>query len=418
MPFSFTAAPPDVDDITKRNFRNVQIDAIAIGLTNAAAPFLPVFLARLGSSNLEVGLLTTMPAVTGLLLALAVGRFLHAKRNIVPWFSLSRLLVISAYALTGAAPFLVPPALLIPAILAIWATASIPQTVLNVTFSVVMNAVAGPERRYELLSRRWTILGFTTAVTVLLVGGLLDQIGFPVNYQVVFLLLSVGGLISFYFSSRITLPENTPTPIATGRNLRERIDSYLALVRSRPEFVSFTGKRFVYMAGIALAQPIFPLYFVREVHASDSWIGVISMVQTAVVLFGYPFWARQSRVCGSRFVLVTTTLGAALYPLLAALTHQPAVITVFAGLAGIFQAGIDLVFFDELMKTVPQEYCAMFVSFAQEITYLSAIVAPLLGILLAGSIGLTGALIVSGILRLAGTALFASGGRRVERSRL
>jgi MFS family permease len=415
MPFSFSAAPPDADDVTRRNFRNVQIDAIAIGLTNAAAPFLPVFLARLGASNLEVGLLTTIPAVTGLLLALAAGRFLHAKRNIVPWFSLSRLLVISAYALTGAAPFLVPPGLLIPAILAIWAAASIPQTVLNVTFSVVMNAVAGPERRYELLSRRWTILGFTTAVTVLLVGGLLDRIGFPVNYQAVFLLLSVGGLISFHFSSRISLPEAAPAMITAGRNLRERFGSYFALVRSRPDFVAFIAKRFVYMAGISLAQPIFPLYFVREVHASDTWIGAISMVQTAVVLVGYPFWARQSRVRGGRFVLVATTLGASFYPLLAALTRQPPVITAVAGLAGIFQAGIDLVFFDELMKTVPGEYCALFVSIAQEFFYLSTIFAPLLGILLAGIVGLGGALVVSWLIRLTGAALFAWGGSRAGR---
>lgn len=412
MPFPFSFTPQDLDAVTRRNYRNVQIDGIAIGLTNAATPFLPVFLARLGASNLQVGLLTTMPAVTGLVLALAVGRFLHGKRNIVPWFSSSRLLYLSAYAMTGLAPFLVPSNLLIPAILAIWAAATIPQTVLNVTFSVVMNAVAGPERRYELLSRRWTILGFTTAVTVILVGGILDWIGFPVNYQVVFLCLSAGGLVSFYFSSHITLPESSPVPMPTGRKLRERIDSYLALVRSKPAFVSYTAKRFVYMTGVSLALPIFPLYFVREVHASDAWIGAISMVQTAIVLIGYPFWARQSRSRGSRFVLVATTLGACAYPLLAALTRQPAVITAAAGLAGLFQAGIDLVFFDELMKTVPEEYCAVFVSLAQEVLYFSTIVAPLLGILLAGIIGLAGALVVSGLLRLTGAALFAAGGRQ------
>jgi hypothetical protein len=34
-------------EIRKRNFRNVQIDAVGVGLASAAAPFLPVFLARL-----------------------------------------------------------------------------------------------------------------------------------------------------------------------------------------------------------------------------------------------------------------------------------------------------------------------------------------------------------------------------------
>jgi hypothetical protein len=406
MPLPSIFAPQDADPVTRRNYRNVQIDAVAVGLSNAATPFLPVFLARLGATNLQVGLLTTMTAVAGLLMALAAGHYLQNKRNIVPWFSFSRLLFLSAYAFTGAAPFLVPRDLLIPAILAIWAAATIPQTILNVTFSVVMNTVAGPERRYDLLSRRWTILGFTTAVTVVLVGAALDRIGFPVNYQLVFLCLSLGGVLSYFFSSRIALPAHDPAPLTAGKTFGEQMRSLLGLVRAKPAFTSFTSKQFIYLAGVALAQPIFPLYFVREVHASDFWIGAISMVQTAVVLFGYPFWARQSRVRSSRFVLVCTTAGAGCYPLLAALTHQPPVITLIAGLAGIFQAGIDLVFFDELMKTVPEEYCALFVSLSQEMQYLAAVVAPLLGILLAGIIGLGGALVVSGLVRLTGAALF------------
>ena len=87
--------------IQKRNFRNVQIDGVGVSISSVSAPFLPVFLTRLGASNFQVGLLTSMPGVTGLILALIVGRFLQTRRNIVPWYSLSRLLVILCYALTG-----------------------------------------------------------------------------------------------------------------------------------------------------------------------------------------------------------------------------------------------------------------------------------------------------------------------------
>ena len=85
----------------KKNFRYVQIDAVGVSISNVASPFLPVFLTRLGASNFQVGLLSSMPGVTGLLLALVVGRFLQTRRNIVPWYSLSRLLVILCFALTG-----------------------------------------------------------------------------------------------------------------------------------------------------------------------------------------------------------------------------------------------------------------------------------------------------------------------------
>jgi hypothetical protein len=404
---AYSLYPPGLDRVSRGNYRNVQIDAIGIGLASAATPFLPVFLARLGADAFSVGLLTAMPAVAGLIFSLAIGRFLHGRRNIVPWYSFSRTLVISAYAATGAAPFFIPRAWLIPAVIGIWAVATIPQTVVNVAFAVVMNAVAGPGGRYELLSRRWTILGFTSAVFVLLAGVALDGIGFPVNYQAVFLALSAGGLVSFFYSSHIVLPEHRPAARARSASFAETVREYARLIRLRPDFLTFTGKRFVFYCGIALAQPILPLYYVRVVNAPDAWIGTFSMMATVVTLFGYPFWARQSRVRGSRFVLLATTLGVGLFPLLVSLTRSVETIAVLCGLAGVFQAGVDLVFFDELMKTVPEEYSAMFVSFAQLFQYLATMVAPLIGTLLAGWGGLGAALVAASAFRLAGTVLFA-----------
>jgi hypothetical protein len=408
------AFPPGLDSTARHNYRNIQIDAVAIGLSNAGTPFLPVFLARLGAGAFEIGMLTAMPAFAGLVFALAIGRFLSGRRSVVPWFSLSRLLYLSAYAATGIAPFLVPRESLIPVLIGIWAAATLPQTMLNVTFSVVMNAVAGPEGRYRLLSRRWTILGFTTALAVIAIGALLDRTPFPVNYQAAFLMLSAAGLVSFYFSSRIILPEREPQVAARRTPWRETLAEYGRLIRGRPEFLSFSLKRFVYYAGFALSQPILPLYYVHAVQASDAWIGAISMVSTVVVLFGYPFWARQSRVRSPRFVLLATTLGAGLYPLLVAATRSAEVIIVLAGISGVFQAGVNLVFFDEIMKRIPEDQSAMFVSFAQMFQYLATAAAPLLATLLTEWIGLGGALAASSALCLVSAALFAMRDGRAE----
>ncbi len=403
----WSAAPADVPTVQRDNFIYVQIDAIGIGLANAASPFLPVFLTRLGASNIEVGLLTAMPAATGLVLAIIVGNFLQKRRNIVPWFSGARLLVVSAYAATGLAPFLVPQEALVRTILLIWAVATIPQTAVAVGFSVVMNAVAGPGHRYELMSRRWSVLGFTTAVTVALAGQALDRIGFPLNYQVVFVCLSVGGLISYIFSSRLKIPNSPQHITPPGRSLSQRSRDYFRLIQDHPDFINFSIKRFVFLTGQTLAIPLFPLYFVREVNANDAAIGFINTAQTAVLLIGYYVWTRQTRLHGSRFVLLTTTLGLSLYPALVSLTHQVNVIIILAGLAGIVQAGIDLVFFDELMKTVPVEYSATFVSLAQSMQYTSSVFSPILGTFLATQIGISGALLVSAGIRLIGFLLFA-----------
>ena len=407
LPFRWSTAPENATPVQRQNFLKVQIDGIGIGLATAAAPFLPVFLTRLGATNFEVGLLTAMPAATGLFFAILVGRFLQSRRQVVPWYSGVRFLVVLCYALTGLAPFIVPKEYLVQAVLLIWAAATLPQTVVSVAFSVVMNAVAGPQHRYDLMSRRWTILGLTSAITVAIAGQVLDRLSFPINYQLVFMGLSVGGLLSYAYSSRIELPDVAPPPRRPGQSLSQRFKGYVSLIRSQPAFVSFTAKRFVYLSGAALAAPLFPLYFVREVHATDAWIGIINTAQTAILLVGYPLWSRQWRVRGARFVLLWTTLGLTLYPALIAFTHRVEWIVLYAGLAGIFQAGLDLVFFDELMKTVPPEHSATFVSLAQSLQYLSTVASPLVGTFLADHIGLGGGLLVSAALRLIGFGLFA-----------
>src|SRR5207249_6430616 len=73
--------------IERHNYRVVQLDSVAMGVVAAATPFLPVFLARLGGSNFEVGLLTTLPALGGLLFAIPFGQLIQRRRNVVPWYS-------------------------------------------------------------------------------------------------------------------------------------------------------------------------------------------------------------------------------------------------------------------------------------------------------------------------------------------
>jgi MFS family permease len=393
-------------DHTESNFRNVQIDAIGVGLANAASPFLPVFLTHLNASSFQVGMLTSMPAFTGLLLAIPLGRFLQRQTNIIKWFSIARLSVIACYALTGIISFFIPESVLVNSILLIWALATLPQTIVEIAFSVVMNAVAGPNRRFELMTRRWSTMGVTTTLVVIGIGQLLDRVIFPLNYQLMFIGLSLGGLISYYYSSHIKLPLATLPPLAATKSFLKQLQEFKSLIFVEKPFLSFITKRFIYMTGSALAAPLIPLYLVRVVHASDGWISIITTMQTAILVIGYFFWTRFGKKRGTRSVLIWTTLGVSFYPFFLALTTSTWQITLLAGVSGIFQAGLDLVFFDELMRKVPPEFSAIFIGFAQSIQYLAMIASPLLGTLIADTFSLSVGLLVSAGLRFLGFLLF------------
>lgn len=403
---SWFRVPKSSPEMNRRNFVNVQIDAIGVGLASAANPFLPVFLTRLGASPFQIGLLTTMPALTGLILSIPLGQFLQTRRNIVPWFSMARLTVLSGYAFTGIVTLLLPESLSILSILWIWALVTIPQTILSITFTVVMNSIAGPAGRYELMTHRWSILGFTNAITAILAGQALDNLPFPLNYQLVFIALSIGGLVSYYFSSHLTLSDNLHHSKHSTESIFKQVGEYFHLIWNEKPFISFTFKRFVFLTGTVLVAPLLPIYYVRQLNATDSSIALINIAANITVILGYSFWTYQSRARGSRIVLLATTFGVSLFPIMTGLTSSVWPIPLYAGLAGVFQAGLNLVFFDELMKRIPPEYSASFVAVAQSLQYMSSIVAPMIGTALAELIGINLALLVGGAVSLAGFALY------------
>jgi len=398
--------PQSDPEINRLNFRNVQIDAIGVGLASTGAPFLPVLLTRLGANTLQISMLTFMPALTGAVLAIPLGQFLETRKNIIPWFSFARLGVLMSYGLTGLLVLIFPEASAILGILGLWALATIPQTILSICFSVVMNQIAGSRGRFELMSHRWSILGFTNAVTALIAGSFLDRVAFPLNYQIFFIALSIGGIISFYFSSKIILPDNPPRIKKVKTSFKEQATDYLRLINSEKPFVSFIWKRFVFLSGAALAAPLLPIYYVREINASDYWIALIQIAANTTVILGYFFWTNQSRRKGSRAVLLATTLGSSLYPILVGFSQQVWPVVIFAGLNGIFTAGLNLVFFDELMRRVPVDHSAIFVAAAQTLQYLSMIAAPLLAPVLSRWLGFGPALMVAGGISILGFILF------------
>ena len=393
-------------DVSERNIRNVLIDGIGVGIVTGVGTFLSVFLARLGASNLLVGLLTSLPALTGVLLAVPVGSFLERQRNIVPWYSRARVWVLWSYALFGVLPFLLPTDTVPIAVIAIWALVTVPSTIVNVAFTLVMSGVAGPARRMYLMSRRWSTLGVTTSLTVVLVGLALERIRFPLNYQVVFIASFAGGVLSFLFSRGIVLPDNVAAAQRPQQGLGERLREGWQGVLATPTFARFVGSSFVFRCGVAMALPLFPLYWVRGLLASDSQIGFINTVNSGVLLIAYFAWAAWARRYGPGRVLLLTSVGMALYPLATALTPAVAPLVLYAGIAGFCAAGNDLVNFELLLSTCPAEHQATYVGFYQTTQNLALFLMPLLGTLLANAVGLSAALVVAAALRLVGTLLF------------
>ncbi len=403
----FIEPPGNSTPTEHHNFRVAFRESAFIGLIAAGGTFLPVFVARLGGSNLQVSLISALPSLTGVILAIPLGGLMQSRRNIIPWYSRGRLGSQLGYLAIAAAAFLLPPDLVVPGILAVWSVVTVFSVVTNVSFAVVMDATAGRRGRYELMSRRWSIMGLANAVSLVVVGQALGWLPFPRNYELIFGVLGLLAFAAYRYGSAFRVPDHPPSSHHAGAPRFAPIQDLLVRVRTQPAFLAFVARHFVYQLGLSIAVPLVPLFYVRVIGAPDAWIGVIGTTQALAMLVGYTVWRRASRSRGPRFVLLWSLLGAALPPTALALTREVAVAAAIAGVGAVFTAGINLALFDRMMALAPKGYGVTFSSVDTGVVYAAGIIGPLLAAALADSIGLPTALIVATIPGLIGTLLFA-----------
>ena len=389
------------------NYTLVQVDSVFVGLVSVAGTFLPVFLVRMGATGTEIGLLTSIPALTAFVLAIPLGRWLQGRRNIVPWYSRLRLVAWSSYGVIAIAVVLLPATLAVPASLVVWAAASLPSTAGLVAFPIVMDGAAGPHGRFDLLGRRWATAGVATTVAVVVAGQALGLVAFPANFELLLIGCSLAGVGSFLISRRFVIPDQVPLPGEPATTLRSRLRGFLDPIRTHPTFLGFELRAFVYTAGVGLATPLLPLLYVNEIHAPDGWIGIIGAAQSVGGVGGYLVARRISRRRSGAAVLLPSLLVAALVPaVMAPLGWLPAV-AVVALVGGLATAGAQLALFNELMKRVPRTRGVTFSSVDQTLQNMALIVAPSAGGVLAVTIGVRYGLVVAAVVAVCGFVLFA-----------
>ena len=84
-------------------------------------------------------------------------------------------------------------------------------------------------------------------------------------------------------------------------------------------FVRMISNTLVFSLGAWLVGPLYILFFVRELGASDGWIGLNSTLANLGVVAGYAVWRRWIRKLGYSRTLLTAIPLAASYAFLVSL---------------------------------------------------------------------------------------------------
>jgi MFS family permease len=297
----------------------------------------------------------------------------------------------------------------VQALIIINALIALPAAVINTAITSLIPDLAPVERRGQVVSVRWLILTAVATIAALTGGVVLELMPVPLNYQVV---LGVGAAISLfglYYLRRIEVPDAVIARRAgePGRHYAwRRLRQSLASVTSHRDFVHFTVASFVLYWGLYLPAALWSVLRVRDLGASDAWIGIIAVVVNVSVIAGYLLWGRAIARQGDRWVLIVAAFGISVYALVTALVPTIAWMIPTSILGGLSWAGCNLALFDVMLSVCPAERRASYVALYTAMLNVTAFAGPMVGAALSDWIGIRPAFVVAAGVRVVGALLF------------
>jgi sugar phosphate permease len=155
-----------------------------------------------------------------------------------------------------------------------------------------------------------------------------------------------------------------------------------------------------------MALPLYVLYFVRQLGATEGWLGINGTVASLATIVGFTIWRKIIQRRGEADILRLTIVCVGLYPVFVGLAESLTLILLGTAINGLLVPGVNLSHLNTLLRVTPPDerpaYTALYITTAN----MGAFVCPLLGVALANWVGLDAALVFCGALSILGSTSF------------
>jgi MFS family permease len=386
----------------EHNIRRLYLDIAWWGVSaGVTGTYLAVFAIRMGASNAMVGWLIAIPALISVFVSIPASRAVERQTNRLTVVMSSGFWMRFGWLLVALAPFALKSNL--PLVLvALTAVVTIPTAISVVSFNSLLADLVPPEHRARVVSIRNVLMSAVSLGTVLLLGLVLDRIPVPLNYQLAFGLAWATSMVSLYHVSKLKAPPrdvSKPVP-AAGNPSRQSTKQLLSMVFAEKQFARFTIAAVIAQWGLNFPVPLYSIYRVRDLGASDAWVSNLSVIFTAVNIVAFYWWGRMGRRWSDRRIVLYGLAGLAAFPLLmAASTSLPPLIFVNV-VGGTFSAAVGLGMFNESLAVCPTDRRPTFIAVFTAITSIPIAIGPIVGALVSDWIGIRQAMLVGGGFRI------------------
>jgi MFS family permease len=391
-----------------QNARNLYADIAWFGvLSGISGSFLSVFVLRAGGSDFHVGLLSALPALVTFLASIPGSRLVEHENKPLSVLIATAILSRLGYLAIALSPLFLA-AKRADVIVAIVGLMTVPTAVFNVAFTTMFGQAVKPRDRAHVVSIRNVWVGITSTAIAFIGGKFLDHVMFPVNYQLLFVIGFAASMASVYHLARIRLAAEPATAATRAAGLPGGVRDWVKMLSSSRPYVRFSLSSFFFHWGGFFAIPLYSIYWVRVLKATDGWVGLLSMVGSATTIVFYPLWGRLTMRRGNACGVLLAALGLAVYPLATMLSPSVEWIILVQILGGATTSGYGLAFFNRLLEVSPEQHRPSFIAAYHTLINIAMFASPLLSTSLSASVDIRALLLAGAAMRFLGALSFGS----------
>jgi len=309
------------------------------------------------------------------------------------------------YLLWATLPLFLAPQGQVWALVGLTLAMSVPGTALAVGFSALFADAVPLEWRGHVVGIRNALLAVTYTVTSLLCGQILQNLPFPLGYQIVFAIGFLGAAMSslhlWFVNPRPgTRPARGLQHLLwpTGANRRPAVHSpSLAFLRVDVLRGAF-GRLMIVLFILHLTQylpiPLFPLYWVRNLHLSDQDISLGTALFYATVFLGSTRFEALAQRLGNQRLTALGFLLIAFYPVLLAASRGLELFLAASVMGGLGSTLLSGALFNYLLEKVPVGDRPVHLAWYNLVLNAAILLGSLTGPVVAGYLGLALALVL------------------------
>ena len=362
---------------------------------NTSSNYIPIFaMTILGATNYQVGLISSLPPLIGLLMtvpaAIVLNRALEQRKLVAFSILTARLVFLLILFITY-----VPGSIASWVLLGLIAFMSIPNTLANMGWQSLIGNIIDENRRARFFSDRNRLLTIVGLITTLIIGFFMRDVTNDVSaYQLLFAFTFIFGLMEMYFLLK-------HKEEVREQKIEEKKRTMDWAIFKDTNYVRFLAVALCFNFGWQMAWGLFNVYNVRYAEATIFWISMFNVASMIAQIVAFPLWRKWSEKHGNMRVFIWIAFGMSTAPFLTALSTNLYYLTFMFFISGFFVAGTILILFNLLLENSPKQTRTYCITSYNVLLAIIAFVSPQIGIWLLEQFNMTIAMNISTIVRFA-----------------